>query len=330
MGTIRKRRNKNTIRYQAVVRLKNHPTISKTFHRKSHANQWIKEKEIQIENGVLNYSTASSKQTLGNVLTRYLKEITPRKKSPEIETIKIKRLMTEPVAKIQFSNLKPEHIIEFRNNRLKKVSGGTTLKDLSLLSHAIEIGIKEWGLHLSRNPVRQIKKPKQNPPRDRRLKTGEEDCILLACNASQNPYFKSLVILAIETAMRRGELLSLEWENINLDSRIAYLPTTKNGESRTVPLSTRAIEILNNIPVHISGKVFPISETALRGQWKRTIKKAGIKNLRVHDLRHEATSRFFEKGLNIMEVSTITGHKDLKMLKRYTHLKAEDLALKLG
>ena len=89
-------------------------------------------------------------------------------------------------------------------------------------------------------------------------------------------------------------------------------------------------KILNNIPVHISGKVFPISEAALRGQWRRTIKKAGITNLRLHDLRHEATSRFFEKGLNIMEVSAITGHKDLKMLKRYTHLKAEDLALKLG
>ena len=117
--------------------------------------------------------------------------------------------------------------------------------------------------------------------------------------------------------------------HLNLKNRTANLPKTKNGLPRTVSLSTRPMATLNKIPTHISGKVFPISETALRGQWRRTIKKAGIKNLRLHDLRHEATSRFFEKGLNIMEVSTITGHKDLKMLKRYTHLKAEDLALKL-
>ena len=105
---------------------------------------------------------------------------------------------------------------------------------------------------------------------------------------------------------------------------------TKNGDSRTVPLSTRAIATLNKIPIHISGKVFPLSETALRGLWNRACRRAGINDLHLHDLRHEGTSRLFELGLNIMEVSTITGHKDLKMLKRYTHLKAEDLALKLG
>ena len=122
----------------------------------------------------------------------------------------------------------------------------------------------------------------------------------------------------------------MERANLNLTKRTIYLPITKNGEGRGVPLSTTAIEALNRIPTTISGKLFPIPKPTLRGLWSRACRRAGISNLHFHDLRHEATSRFFEKGLNIMEVSAITGHKDLKMLKRYTHLKAEDLALKLG
>jgi integrase len=330
MATIRKRVNETTIKYQARVRVSNHPTITKTFNLRSHAIQWARETEIQIEKGDLNSGYKPTKETLADALERYLKEITPRKKSSDREESRINNLIKDPIALVQFCNLRPQHIIAYRNHRLNKVTSGTVLRELAVLSHVIKIGIEEWGLPLDKNPVQQITKPKQNPPRDRRLERDEEDLLLQGCSVALNPYFKGLVIVAIETAMRRGELLSLERCHLNLKNRTAYLPTTKNGSPRTVPLSTRAMATLNKIPTHISGKVFPISETALRGQWRRTIKKAGIKNLRLHDLRHEATSRFFEKGLNIMEVSTITGHKDLKMLKRYTHLKAEDLALKLG
>ncbi len=326
MASITKRQNK----WQVRIRLSNYPTITKTFNLKSHAVQWAREMEIQIEKGDLNSGYKPTKETVGDVLARYLKEITSKKKSSEVEEIKIKRLLRDPISKIECYNLRPIHIINFREDRLKKVSGGTTLKDLSLLSHAITIAMKEWGFTLAANPVQQVTKPKQNPPRDRRLERDEEDLLLQGCSAALNPYFKALVIVAIETAMRRGELLSLERCHLNLKDRTAYLPTTKNGSPRTVPLSTRAIATLNKIPTHISGKVFPLTETALRGQWRRTMKRTGIENLRLHDLRHEATTRFFELGLNIMEVSAITGHKDLKMLKRYTHLKAEDLALKLG
>ena len=135
--------------------------------------------------------------------------------------------------------------------------------------------------------------------------------------------------MAIERAMRRGELLKLEWKNINFTDRTAYLPTTKNAFLRTIPLSTIAIQELKIIPVYISGRVFPLSEAALRGLWCRTMKRMGLENLRLHDLRHEATTRFFELGLNVMEVSTITGHKDLRMFKRYTHTRASEIALKL-
>ena len=330
MSTIRKKIYKDKTRYQALIRLSNHPTISKTFSLKSHAVQWARETEIQIQKGLLSAGYDKAEETLGQILERYLSEITSKKKSSEVEEIKIKRLMREPIASVQICRLTPQHIAKFRDERLRSVSGTTVLKDLSLLSHAITTAMREWGFPLAVNPVKQITKPKPNAPRDRRLEAGEEERILAACSEARNPYFKALVVVAIETAMRRGELLGLERQHLKVNNRTAYLPMTKNGDSRTVPLSTRAIATLNDLPVHISGKVFPLSETAIRGLWGRACRRAGISDLHLHDLRHEATTRLFELGLNIMEVSAITGHKDLKMLKRYTHLKAEDLALKLG
>ena len=131
--------------------------------------------------------------------------------------------------------------------------------------------------------------------------------------------------------MRQGELVSLRWEHIDLNRRTVHLPDTKNGESRTVPLSTAAVKILRSLPRNIQGKVFPgVTTEAVKRAYARAVRRTAIEDLRFHDLRHEATSRLFEKGLNIMEVASITGHKDLRMLRRYTHLKAEDLARKLG
>jgi integrase len=130
--------------------------------------------------------------------------------------------------------------------------------------------------------------------------------------------------------MRRGELLRLTWEDADLDLRVAHLDMTKNRSKRDVPLSSEAIILLRSLPHDISGYVFPLTAASLRGLWNRACNRADITDLHFHDLRHEATSRFFEKGLNVMEVATITGHKDLRMLQRYTHLRAEDLAKKLG
>ena len=126
------------------------------------------------------------------------------------------------------------------------------------------------------------------------------------------------VALAIETGMRRSELLALQWSNVDLEKRIAFLPITKNGESRGVPLSTRAVAILRGLPTSTTGRVFgALTVEALKQSFRRAVRRAGIAGLRLHDLRHEATSRLFEKGLNVMEVASVTGHKKLQMLKRY-------------
>ena len=168
-----------------------------------------------------------------------------------------------------------------------------------------------------------------NKPRDRRLEEGEEEKLLKSCRESSNYWFLPLVQVAIETGMRRGELLPLEWDKVHLDRSWVHLPITKNGNSRDVPLSPKAKEILKALPRDIGGKVFPMHFEALKSLWRRGMRRADLQDLHFHDLRHEATSRFFELGLNVVEVAAITGHKDLKMLQRYTHLRAEDLARKL-
>ena len=330
MATITRKKRKDTIKWQVRIRLNNHNPITKTFFRKTHALQWAKETEIQIEKGLFNSGYERAEDTLREVLKRYLSEITPNKKGYQVEGIRLKKLMRDSIASVKFGYLKPHHLIKYRNKRLKEVSASTVKKELNLLSHVFETAIKEWDMALIGNPLRQVRKPRENKPRDRRLEVGEEKLLLEGCSQSTNPYLKHLVVVAIETGMRRGELLKLEWKHINLTDRTAYLAITKNGDSRTVPLSTRAIQELKTMPIDISGRVFPLSATAVRGLWDRTMKRTGLEDLRFHDLRHEATTRFFELGLNVMEVSTITGHKDLRMLKRYTHIRASELALKLG
>jgi integrase len=132
--------------------------------------------------------------------------------------------------------------------------------------------------------------------------------------------------------MRLGELLALEWRNVDLDRQIAYLPHTKNGESRSVPLSTAAVEVLRWWPRSVSGKVFPqwSRPDSFENAWRRAVERAELPDLHFHDLRHEAASRLFERGLNPMQVAAITGHKSMQMLKRYTHLRAVDLVALIG
>jgi integrase len=142
-----------------------------------------------------------------------------------------------------------------------------------------------------------------------------------------------LVVLALETAMRLGELLGLDWPRIKLDKRVAFLPLTKNGEPRSVPLSPKAIETLQRIPRNLQNqRVFWTwtRSDSVENAWRRVLLNAEISDLRFHDLRHEATSRLFERGLSLPEVASITGHKTWQMLRRYTHLRAEDLAAKLA
>jgi len=321
MASITKRNG----RYHVRIRKTGFPTQCNSFSLRKDAERWTREIERLNENG---YQFGCS-ETVSDLLDRYLKEITPQKRCAKIERYRIGKLQSSTLASIALDKLRPQHISAYRDERLKHVAPSTCIWDLSIVSHAISTAIRDWGYALAVNPVEKVRKPVRETGRNRRLKIGEQQNLLEACRRSDNPYLAPLVEFAIETGMRRGELLSTHWANVFIDKRIIHLPITKNGSSRDVPLSNRARDILADLPRGLSEAVFPIHFEALKGLWKRACKRAEIEDLHFHDLRHEATTRFFEKGLNVMEVATITGHKDLRMLQRYTHLSATDLAAKL-
>ncbi|MDH3713464.1 MAG: site-specific integrase [Gammaproteobacteria bacterium] len=329
-------RKRGPHQWQAQVRKKGHPTQSKTFATRSAAETWARSIEYEMDQGLFVSRVEAETTTLNELLQRYLEEITPQKKGAEPEAARVRALLKHSLTQRIVAGIRGVDIARYRDERLRKVCPATVKRDLVIISHLFEIARKEWGIHVQ-NPVRDIKLPPHAKARERRLEAArdgeasEETRLLNACREARNPYLLPVVRLALETAMRQGELVSLRWENIDLNQRIAHLPDTKNGESRTVPLSTTATNVLRSLPRSLSGEVFPsLTTEAVKRSYIRARRRAGLEDLRFHDLRHEATTRLFEKGLNIMEVACVTVHKDLRMLRRYTHLKAEDLARKLG
>jgi integrase len=271
--------------------------------------------------------------TLGELLTRYSSQISPTKRSALTEQSRINAMLRRPIVHRTLAKLTSADIATYRDERLRDVVPATVVRELNTLSHAIEIALREWGLWLPRNPVKMVRRPTVPQGRKRRLEDGEEERLLAACDRGRTPLLKRLVILAIETGMRRGELLGLRWEHVHLTKRIVHLPLTKNGESRDVPLSRRATDTLIALSKLKQPKVdlvLPISGNAVRLAFERLRTRAKMDDFRFHDLRHEAITRLFERGLNIAEVSAISGHKELRMLQRYTHLRAIDLVGRLG
>jgi integrase len=176
-----------------------------------------------------------------------------------------------------------------------------------------------------RNPVRGVRMPSHRPGRDRRLVEGEEDALLEAAGC---PWTRAAIVLAIETAMRQGELLALRWDDVMADR--VLVRTSKNGRPRVVALSSRARAVLAEMPRSLTGRLLPLTKMALDHRWRTARDGAGVTDLTFHDLRHEAVSRLFEKGLTTEEVMGMSGHRTYSQLFRYTHLRANTLAAKLG
>jgi integrase len=168
-----------------------------------------------------------------------------------------------------------------------------------------------------------------NQRRERRLKEGEQNRLIEATAPCRNPYIGSIILIAIETGMRRGEILSMRWDHIDQIRKTLLIPNTKNGYPRTIPLTSKAIEVLNDVE-SVGMEVFPITANAFRLAWERVRTRApGSEDLHFHDLRHEAISRFFEMGLSVPEVALISGHRDMKMLFRYAHAQIQSVHNKL-
>ena len=322
MGSIRKRKNK----YQAQIRRQGVQSLTKTFASKKDAAIWVRGIEARIDIGELNLLTPRLK-TLGDILTRYLNEVTPLKKGHATETRRIKRLLRDPITSTPLKSLSGATIAQFRDRRINDGVRAAQY-DLIIIRHAIKIARLEWGVFMPNNPVDDIRIPNGIKRRERRLREHEYDCLELAAQSCKNPLIWPLTQFAIATAMRRSEILSLRWDDIDLEEQIATLDHTKNGSKREVPLTKFALETLQGLSQE-TDYVFPMSENAFRLSWSRLLKRSGITDLRFHDLRHEAVSRFFEMGLSVPEVALISGHRDLRMLASYIHLNSRSIVKKI-
>ena len=324
MATLRKRGNK----WQAIIRHKSIGTTAKSFSSKSAALKWSIAQEQAIESGALG-RLSPSEVTLGELFDHYLDEITPSKRGADVERRRLKRLIGDEISSCQLDRLSSQAIAKFRDRRL--LNGRRTCQyDLILIRHCIKLAINEWGLMLSSNPVDKVKLPPSSRSRERRLNTGEFERLEKAAHLTQNPHIWPIVVFAIETGMRRVEILGITWECVDFDARTVHLPITKNGSSRDVPLSSKATQILKGQNERQLPCPFPVTNNAFRLAWDRLRSRADLGDLRFHDLRHEAISRFFEMGLSMPEVALISGHKDPRMLFRYTHIKPESVLAKLN
>ncbi len=321
-------------KWQVQVRHRGMRPAVKSFKTKTEADRWGRLLESEIDRGCFLDRTEAERTTIGELIDRYLAEVTPTKRATQSETSCLQGLKRR-FGKVSAAGLQARHVAAYRDERIGAGrAGGTVIHELNALSHVIDTAIRDWSLPLASNPVKLVRKPKAAKGRDRRFRDDEQQRLMAACQASRSGFMLTpLVKLALETGMRLGELLSLEWPLIDMQKRVACLPLTKNGETREVPLSTTALACLSSIPRNIaSRRVFWMWKRAdsVEHAWSRAVKTACIIDFRFHDLRHEAVSRLFEMGLNPMEVAAISGHKTLQMLKRYTHLRAAELALKIG
>lgn len=342
MATITKVRDK----WLCQVRKKGYPSRSKTFSSRADAVAWGRSIEADIARGTFVASAEAEATTVAEILDRYLLEISATKRSGTSDTGRAKTLKGH-VGAYKLTALTSSILATYRNDRLKVRAPQTVVHELNLLNRALRIATSEWGIVLP-GGIPRIVKPRKPEGRDRRVSQTEIDALI---SGTGSPELASVISLAVETAMRRSEILSLRKERIDRLRHTAFLPKTKTDKPRTVPLSSRALVIVERAWGTSEGDTGPLfavkpgSTTqafvrAVRRERKRHEKQCKSKSvppdgaymvdLVFHDLRHEATSRLFERGLGIMEVAAITGHKTLDMLKRYTHLRAEDLAKKLG
>jgi integrase len=311
--------------WQAQIRKKGYQPISKRFDKKSDAEVWARITESEMDRGIFVDRTEAEKTTLAEILKRYSMEVSVSKLGYVQEKSRIKTLLNHSISSRYLSTLKSSDFANYRDNRLIEVCGTTVNKELNLLAKIIDTARRDWSINMD-NPVRIIQRPKNNRARDRRPKEEELKLIL---NTTKSEQLSHIILFAIETAMRRGEICKARWSHLDLSKRILKIPQTKTGVPRIIPLSSKAIEILQKLP-NINESIFGLQSESISQAFERACRRANIIDLNFHDLRHEAVSRLFEKGFSLPEVAAISGHKTWAMLKRYTHLKAEDLAKKLG
>ena len=326
MATYRKRGD----RWQVQVRRKDHPSLTRSFDRKIDADIWVRKTERQLDVGDTSFKdpTILKGIKLKTLLGRYADEITVSKRGCEPEQYRLKTLSNSWLGKQTLDAVNVKLVSKYRDERMLGRSPSTVLKELQLLGHVFQVAQRDWGVPVKVAAVSDVVLPRPSPARTRRLESGELDALLLGCQRGRSTLLAPIIEFAIETGMRRGEIVNARWADLDCDKCTLHIPITKNGSSRTIPMTDKAMQIVQGL-AKADERFFPTTGNAIRLAWVRLKKRVGITDLRFHDLRHEAVSRFFEMGLSVPEVALISGHKDPRMLFRYTHLRAEDVGKKL-
>lgn len=348
---------------QVKIRRKGYPPQSKTFRTKTEAQEWARQVEAAMDRGEFKDTRTAANTTLRQVLEHYRDNNMEKNKGKDVDLVRLNILLNSDLAKYSMAALGHDVIETWCNRYAKenKVKGSTINRYLNLLSAAINVGIKKKKLNIE-NPVKQVDRPANPQHRDRRLLSEEERRMFEALSVTereggrftgpQNLWLRPLVEFALETAMRRSELLGLEWQYVDKARGIAHIPDTKIGKgeeapvSRDVPLSKRALEILEALPRDIGGKVFPTTADAVKKGFSRAVGRARkvyeadckridetplakmLVDLHFHDLRHEATSRL-AKVYDIRQLAKVGGWRDLNTLARYYNPTADELVAQL-
>ena len=311
-----------------MVRKKGTIPRCRSFDRRSEAIAWATQLEAEADRaGMVGDARSAHRVTLADVLLRYRDQCSPGKQGAQSERARLLATARHPMTQCTPAKLSSSAVATYRDARLQEVAPATVLRELSLMQTAIETATREWGIPLPRNPVAIVRRPIVRNDRKRRLDPDEEARLLVAAQAGRSNWIRWVIIMAIETGMRRSELLALTWADVDLSDRVANVRHSKNGESREVPLSMRSIRILKVLRQNCDDcgdtkakngdLVFPFNAAAVRLAFERVRTRAGAPDLRFHDLRREGITRFIERGLNLIEASAISGHRDLRMLKRY-------------
>jgi integrase len=343
---IEKRTNKDgSSTYRARVRIKGHPSVSESFNSLTLAKKWKRNTESAIEQGRYQFSSLEKKHTLAELVDRYIETVLPTKPK-NARNVKHHLLWwKKELGHCLLNDIKPSQIAQKRDELLaqntfykKPRSSTTVVRYIASLSHAFSVALKEWGW-VSGNLVQKINKPRLPQGRIRFLDKSEMDRLLAVCKESNSSYLYPIVVLALSTGMRKGEILNLKWHDIDFSRNSIVIQTTKNGERRMVPLVGLSNELLKNLDSNSKSRlVFPSNKDLgipmdIRSAWDNALLKAEIKDFKFHDLRHTAASYLAMNQASLLEIGTLLGHKTIQMTKRYAHLSnnhVHDLAEKLS
>jgi integrase len=297
---------------------------SKVFQTKREAQDWAARQEWLILNG----DKVAAAMTFGEVLARYAREVSPKKRSHASELTRLERMQREDaIARVKLRDLSATDFAQWRDARLRQVTPSTVRRDMSTLGDVLSVARREWGL-ISDSPMRDVTKPPEHRPRDR-LPTSDELQALALAAGSNGPRWLvwQAFRFSCETAMRAGEIKGIRPADVDLARRVVFLPMTKNGDERHVPITTAAADILRGLPP--SDPVFGMRGRQLYVAWDGLRKAAGVEGLRFHDARAAGTTMLARK-IDVMTLAKITGHRDLKtLLNTYYREDAASIAARL-